>query len=120
MPRIDALSEVILYADDMDELYGFYTDVLGLPHEDGAIEHGFVRLDAGACDLCLHSGGDTEPDASAPKLVFEVDDLQAAREELHSHDVELGDIRSPAPGIEVLDALDPEGNRFALETSTEN
>ena len=117
MPSFDALSEVIVYAQDVGQLASFYTDALGLEITRGNPEHGFVAFATGDCQLCLHAGGDGDFGASAPKFVFEVDDLEAARSHLLDHDIELGDVRSPAPGVEICDGRDPEGNRFSIESS---
>lgn len=65
--------------------------------------------------LCLHAGRDGEIGDYAPKLVFEVDDLEETGDYLRQHDVELGKVRSPAPGVRVIDGLDPEGNTFSIE-----
>jgi predicted enzyme related to lactoylglutathione lyase len=119
MVAFDTLSEVILYAQDIDRLTSFYADVFGLSFVDGAPEHGFVRFDTGECDLCLHAGADGDRGRDAPKVVFEVDDVEDARAYLLDHGVEVGAVRSPAPGTTVCDGVDPEGNAFSVETSIE-
>lgn len=116
MRAFDTLSEVILYVREMDPMLSFYTDVIGLERSGGDPEYGFVRLDAGACDLCLHAGAEGDLGADAPKVVFDVDDLEAARDHLDDHGVTLGDVRNPAPGVRVVDGRDPEGNKFSIET----
>lgn len=115
MPEYDSLSEVILYVRDVERAASFYGDVLGLEIAEGAPEHGFVRFDTGACALCLHAGGEGDLGDDAPTFVFDVDDLEAARSHLEEHDVEVGDIRSPAPGVRVCDAVDPDGHTFSIE-----
>ena len=115
MPAFDELIEVIVYAEDIDRLTAFYTDVLGLDMAEGDPEHGFVRFDTGGCDLCLHAGREEAPGRFAPKITFSVEDLTAAREHLSDHGVELGEIRNPAPGVRVFDGQDPEGNSFSVE-----
>jgi catechol 2,3-dioxygenase-like lactoylglutathione lyase family enzyme len=42
-------------------------------------------------------------------------DIEAERERLLASGVELGEIRSPADGVLVVDGRDPEGNPFHLE-----
>ena len=118
MPTIDTLSEVIVYVQDMDRMASFYSDVFGLDIAEGAPEHGFVRFATGGCSLCLHTGANGDLGRDAPKLVFDVDDMTTARAHLQSHDVELADVRSPAPGMEVCDGRDPEGNKFSIEATT--
>lgn len=118
MQSVDSLIEVIVYVDDMDRLYEFYTDAFGLDVLEGAPEHGFVKLDVGGTALALHEGRDGDLSRYAPKLVFAVDDLEAVRDHLSEYAVDFGDVRNPAPDVYVLDARDPEGNRIAFEAST--
>lgn len=117
MPAFDTISEVILYVEDVDRMTSFYREAFGLEVAAGGPEHGFVKFDTGECTLCLHAGRDGDPGQYAPKFVFEVDDLEAARSHLVEHDVELGDVRTPVPGTHVCDGRDPEGNRFSIESS---
>lgn len=115
MPEFDTLSEVILYVENMDEMLAFYRDILGLAVVAGDPEYGFVKLDAGSTSLCLHAGRDGKVGKFAPKIVFDVDDLDAAAAYLRDHDVELGEKRQAGPDSEVVDGMDPEGNKFAIE-----
>lgn len=75
-----------------------------------------MTLNTGACVLALHGGGQKRLGADAPKLVFGVDDIQAARIELVKRGVKIGDVRSAAPGVWVCDGEDPEGNKFSIES----
>lgn len=43
-------------------------------------------------------------------------DLEADRDELLRRGVSMGEVRSPATGVLVCDGVDPEGNRFSLES----
>lgn len=97
MTRFDTLSEVILYVEDIDAMVEYYTEVMDLEIASGAPEHGFVAFDTGRCQLCLHAGRDGDIGPYAPKVVFEVDDLQAARESLESKGIRMSEIRSPTP-----------------------
>lgn len=117
MADFDTLTEVILYVQDFDRMLSFYTDVFGLDVRAGAPEHGFVRFDTGGCSLCLHAGSEGDVGDDAPKVVFEVEDLEAARSHLREHGVELGPVRSPVPDVRVCDGRDPEGNKFSIESS---
>lgn len=114
------LIEVILYAQDMATQVAFYRDRLGLtvlyPTEvtDFANEY-WVVLDTGACKLILHGGGNGKLGADTPKIVFGVDDIQAARATLVQRGVQLSEVRSPAPGVAVCDGVDSEGNPFSIE-----
>lgn len=119
--KTEGLIEVILYARDMAAQVNFYRDVLGLQIEypvglsDYSQEY-WVVFATGACKLVLHGGGQGKLGESAPKIVFGVDNIDASRSELLAAGVSLGEFRSPAPGILVVDGYDPEGNAFSLES----
>lgn len=105
------LFEVVLTVDDMEAQTRFYREVLGLEVEG---QSGFwTTFRTGACTLALHGGGRGEGDGV--RIVFKVDDVEAERRRLVAAGVELGEIRSPANGVLVLDCRDPEGNPFHLE-----
>jgi catechol 2,3-dioxygenase-like lactoylglutathione lyase family enzyme len=113
------LIEVILYVKDMNKMVQFYRDVLDLPLTNTAVsDHGdenWVTFESGNCQLALHSGGKGDIGADSPKIVFRVQDIKSARFQLLESGVTAGEIRSPAPGISVCDAKDPEGNPFSIE-----
>lgn len=115
MATFGPVSEVIVYVEDMDRMVEFYQDAFDLEITGGDPEFGFVKFDTGSCDLCLHAGRDGDLGSYAPKFVFAVEDLDAAREHLAAFDVELGAAREPVPGTRVIDGQDPEGNRFSIE-----
>lgn len=115
------LMEVILYVQDMGAQVSFYRDVLGLSVKEPRGESDWtgvhwVELDTGSCTLALHAGGQRRLGDDAPKIVFRVYDLPAARQELVRRGVPMGEVRSPAPGVQVSDGADPEGNRFSIES----
>jgi len=117
---ITGLMEVILYVQDMATQVAFYRDTLGLkvrfPTGDQNLAgESWVTLDSGACVLALHAGGQRRLGKDSPKIVFAVDDIQATRTHLMSLGLAMGDVRSPAPGVWVSDALDPEGNPLSIE-----
>jgi predicted enzyme related to lactoylglutathione lyase len=118
MSPVDTVTEVILYAEDMDRMVAFYRDVLGLDVASGAPEHGFVAFETGTCEFCLHAGRDGDVGPYAPTVVFSVDDLDSARQSLADRGVEMSDVRSPTPDTRVCDGTDPEGNAFSIEAST--
>ena len=113
------LLEVILFVRDMEKMVRFYRDVLDLPlSSPGRQDHSkedWVAFKSGNCTLALHSGGKGDIGTDAPKIVFQVDDIKSARFQLIEQGVATSDIRSPAPGIQVCDAKDPEGNAFSIE-----
>jgi predicted enzyme related to lactoylglutathione lyase len=120
MSTLGPLMEVILYAHDMAAQVAFWRDVMGLhvkypaDCEDYAQEF-WVELEAGPCTLVLHGGGKREIGGDAPKVVFSVADVEAARQMLLDRGVQVGAVRSPAPGVIVADGIDPEGNKFSIE-----
>ena len=117
---IGNLGELILYVEDMSAQVVFYRDILGLrvvePTDTDQFEEAYwVLFDAGGCKLALHGGGKRRFGEDAPKFVFYVEDIEAARSHLVSAGIQVGDTRSPAQGVYVVDAVDPEGNLFSLE-----
>jgi predicted enzyme related to lactoylglutathione lyase len=121
MSALDGLAKVILYVRDMDAQVQFYRDRLGLAVKQPSrlsdySQEFWVEFDTGACSLVLHGGGQGRLGEDSPKLAFNVHDIQATREGLVQAGVQLGAIRSPAPGIFVCDGLDPEGNRFSIDS----
>ncbi len=115
------LMEVILYVRDMGAQVSFYRDLLGLEVKDPGSVEGWadvpwVELETGSCTLALHAGGQLRQGDDAPKIVFRVSDVTAARDALARRGVPMGEVRSPAPGVEVSDGVDPEGNRFSIES----
>ena len=115
------LMEVILYVQDMGAQVSFYRDVLGLkvkepPGDSDWANVYWVELDTGSCTLALHVGGQRRLGSDAPKIVFRVSDVPAARQELVRRGVPMGEVRSPAPGVQVSDGVDPEGNKFSIES----
>ena len=114
------LMEIIIYVTDMQKQVEFYRDVLEFevsypPNTDDYSEQMWVTFDTGACTLALHGGGAQRFGADAPKLVFQVVDMDAARVHLKDHDVQIGEIREAAPGVMVCDIEDPEGNNLSIE-----
>lgn len=118
---VNGLIEVILYVKDMGSQVAFYRDVMGLAvlYPTGLSEYDgemWVTFNTGACTLALHGGGKGRLGADTPKIVFGVPDVEAARAQLHNKGVEMGEIRSAAPGVLVCDGVDPEGNIFSIES----
>jgi catechol 2,3-dioxygenase-like lactoylglutathione lyase family enzyme len=118
--EIGEIMEIILYVEDMQGQVAFYRDTLGFKVKfplDLTDYHDefWVELDTGSCTLALHAGGKGRLGADAPKFVFRVNDIKSARQHLLDQQVELGDIRSAAPGVWVCDGADPEGNKFSIE-----
>ncbi len=117
---VGRMMEVILYVQHMGAMVSFYRDVLGLRilHPRQSTDYGresWVTLDTGPCLLALHAGGQGRLGQDTAKIVFEVEDVQRARQELLGRGVDLKEVRSPVPGVRVVDGLDPEGHPFSLE-----
>jgi catechol 2,3-dioxygenase-like lactoylglutathione lyase family enzyme len=117
---VTGLIEVILYVRDMAAQVRFYRDTLGLSIRfprglpDYSQEY-WVTFETGGCILALHGGSNGNMGHDAPKIVFGVPDLAAARSVLLEKSTRVGEIREAAPGVLVCDGLDPEGNPFSLE-----
>ncbi len=113
------LFQVIVNVRDMPGQVAFYRDVMGFPvvyPPTGRPEdEDFVRFDTGGTYLVLHRGR-THPNAGdEPRLSFITQDVRAVRRRLLDGGVAVAEIRSPAPGVLVADARDPEGNAFHIE-----
>ena len=118
--QLSQICEVILYVEDMNAQVRFYRDTLGLrlTYPQGIDDFSgqyWVTFDTAPCVLALHGGGQRRIGEDSPKFVFLTDDLAASRSLLLSRGVAIGPPRSPAPGHQVCDAKDPEGNPFSLE-----
>lgn len=121
MGLVGELMEVILYVQDMNAQVAFYRDKLGLrvSYPEGVTDFSremWVTLDTGMCTLALHGGGKRRLGEDAPKIVFRVADIEAARAELLKRGVSLGETRPAAPGVRVCDGVDPEGNKLSIES----
>jgi len=114
------LIEVIVYVQDMDAQVRFYRDHLGLDvsYPQGLADYSqefWVTLETGACTLALHAGGKRRLGEDTPKIVLGVEEIETARQELMAGGVKIGEIRQAAPGVQVCDGRDPEGNPFSIE-----
>lgn len=121
MSTIGDLMEVIIYVEDMSAQVAFYREKMGLKvkypkNKEDFSEEFWVEMDCGPCSLALHAGGKKRFGADSPKFVFRVDDILAERQSLVDDGVQLGEIRSAAPGVWVCDGEDPEGNKFSIES----
>lgn len=114
------LVEVILYVQDMNAMVAFYRDQLSLEVETPAdladySQEQWVVLDAGACKLALHGGGQQRTGEDSPTIVFGVADIEQACAVLAERGVTLDTISDAAPGVKICHGRDPEGNAFSLE-----
>lgn len=120
MSPIQAVAKIILYVQDMPAQVRFYRDVLGLKMKHLADNADFtqaywIEFETGDCTLVLHGGGQGRQGADAPKIAFAVADIHDARQMLLKRGAQVGEVRSPAPGVFVCDGVDPEGNFFSID-----
>lgn len=119
--RVGELVKVILYVQDMNLQVAFYRDVLGLhvKEPEGVRDfRDFYRVElytGGPCSLILHAGGKQQFGEDTPKIVFQIADIHAMRNELLQRGVLMGEVSSPTMGVFVCDGKDPEGNAFSIE-----
>ena len=117
--RLSTLSYVILYVPNAKEALSFYRDILGLTVKFD--EEGWIEFESGATTVALHS--EQEPDANKGKetttLVFTVDDIEKAYEELKSKGIKFD--KEPKQVCETPDHVglsadfyDPYGNSLSI------
>jgi len=107
------LEGIVLYSANLDAARAFYRDVLGLPlllEEDHVL-----HFDAGSVRLAIHRYP-TEGRREAPEgfLVFAVDDLRAAYEDLQRRGAEFLGPPADRPYGRVAYLHDPEGHEIGL------
>ena len=120
------LNGAILFVKDLAGMTAFYREVLGLdPVEDTQPEDWVEFRDGGAARFALHAipagiaAGiriESPPrprEQSAAKLTFDVQDVEATLAKLEALGLPL--LRRPWGAI---DAVDPEGNVFAVRAAT--
>ena len=118
---IKGIIEVIIYVQDMSAQVDFYRNTLGLAisypqNQADYSKEMWVTFEPSDCVLALHGGGQGRIGKDSPKIVFGVDDIKSTRKALIGRGVQLGEVRSAAPGVWVCDGLDPEGNAFSIES----
>ncbi len=119
---VGELMEVIVHVQDMNLQVAFYRDKLGLrvsypTGKEDYSKEGWVTLETGRCVLALHDGGRSRlGESPSHRIVFRAEDIHAARNQLLRKGVHAGEIRSPAPEVQVFEARDPEGNVFSIES----
>jgi catechol 2,3-dioxygenase-like lactoylglutathione lyase family enzyme len=91
------VDDVFFNVDDMDKAVAFYRDKLGLPVKYQSAD--WVELDAGNVTIALRrygSGPEGRPELGVGEgatIVFEVDDIEAAKAELDGQGVKfVGDL----------------------------
>jgi catechol 2,3-dioxygenase-like lactoylglutathione lyase family enzyme len=114
------ISEIIVYVTDMARAVEFYRDKLGLSivWPDGKADYSgemWVSFSTGACSLALHGGLEPQAKQVQPRFGFCVGNIVGERESLLARGVDCSEVRSPAPGVQVVDCTDHEGNGFFIE-----
>ncbi|MCC7477402.1 VOC family protein [bacterium] len=114
------LSEIIVHVNDMQAMVSFYRDKLGLSiiwpaDKDDYSQEFWVTFSTGVCTLALHGGGREPRVAGETRYGFSVADAAATRDWLLAQGVKCGEQRSPAPGVQVVDFWDIEGNMLFVE-----
>lgn len=111
-----ALQRYILFCRDMRAMTEFYGNVMGLKKttRPGDSESEWVELGNKAFRIALHKAGSPGcKDRNRNKMVFEVDDVGAAREYLMEHGVRMGKHHQWSHA-DASDGKDPEGNVFQI------
>ena len=114
-----SMMQIILFVREMDRAVHFYRDVLGLQvvYPQGPLENYsnemWVAFDAGGCALALHGGAQKPPEASH-EVIFKVDDLERARQEILNAGIHIAEIRLLEDGAPIAEGVDPDGHRFAI------
>src|SRR5947209_18149523 len=111
--RVLSVEGIVLYSDNLDQASAFYRDVLGLPLllDEGHVIH----FDAGTVRLAIHRCPPGEK-REAPEgfLVFGVDDIAAAYEELSERGAVFLGAPAQRPYGRVAYLHDPEGHEIGL------
>jgi predicted enzyme related to lactoylglutathione lyase len=104
---------IVLYSEDLERAKAFYAGLLGLPillEEDHV-----VHFDAGSVRLAIHRyPTEGKREASEGFLVFSVDDLAAAYEDLRRRGAEFLGPPTVRPYGRVAYLHDPEGHEIGL------
>jgi len=117
------LDTIIFYVRDVKKLQNFYVESFNLKTiEEDEI---WVLLNAGSINIGLHKIGDQYLEKvnlyqefdNNTKIVFEIDlDIETARNELISRNVEMREIKTfENYNYWLCDGIDPEGNVFQLK-----
>lgn len=118
--QLGELSEIIVHVTDMAAMVAFYRDALGLSvtwpvDKDDYSQEFWVTFKTGTCTVALHGGGRGPRTEGETRYGFTVSNAVATRDWLIGRGVKCGELRSPAPGVSVVDFWDPEGNMLFVE-----
>jgi len=98
---------------EMDRAVAFYRDVLGLPlkFQDG---ERWAQFDAGGVNFSLSAPDEAATGARGAVVIFEVDDLDAARDRLVDARASVLETRDMGTHGRLLTFQDPDGNLVQL------
>jgi predicted enzyme related to lactoylglutathione lyase len=108
----------MIFVKDVERMKTFYRDALGLAVREADSTPTWIELDAGGATVALHAipsdvaaqiAIDDPPKARSDtpiKLVFECDDVEAARARIVEHGGTMFEVNAWG----ACDGLDPEGN----------
>jgi len=122
---IKALAHACFTASDLDASMAFYVDKLGLKHafdftNDEGRRFGVYLHIGGRSFIELFEGEPGDPNAKTPyrHLCLEVEDVEAAVEELRAKGVEVTDATLGSDNSWQAWLSDPDGNRIELHGYT--
>jgi predicted enzyme related to lactoylglutathione lyase len=111
-PLVSRLNVLYLYVREWERSLGFYRDLLGIPLEGDDM---WAEATLGSTRFALHRAheGVGELGSGTVHIDFEVDDVDAAAEELRAAGVEVRETMRDEWGSAV-EVVDPDGYRIAL------
>ncbi|MBS1715411.1 MAG: VOC family protein [Armatimonadetes bacterium] len=112
--------ETLYYVDDLDAAIAFYTGTLGLSLIE-KFDFGFALIDAdglgstiGLMSASLHGADDLGHGHPRPRLVFQVEDVEAQVEDLKSKGVTVTAVSGEKGQTRAAHFYDPDGNPFFI------
>lgn len=114
------IGRVVLLVRDYEVSLAFYRDEVGLALAEPAREN-WATFDTGDALLSISGPFDGMPydpkslGETPDQLMFLVDDLEAASEDLRARGVDVGEPHSPGEGVRLAEFRDPDGRYLAFE-----
>ena len=115
--RVKAFSWVGIGTEDFTRSLGFFRDVMGMDVWVQGKEQAILKAESGQQFEIFGSGAGEDRRHSAPVVAFEVDDLEAAREELRLTGVELIGEVGRWNGFAWQYFRSPDGHLFEIKSS---
>ena len=117
--RLKAVNHVTYNVVDKEKATMFWTDVIGvkqIPNQVDAEHIIWLQLPSGAMVHIVETPDG--PSTPSHHGAFEVDDIEAAAEQVHKKGIETTDITTRNDGQRVFFLNDPEGNRIEICTKS--